>query len=103
LNTYRPILIAAAVSVLSSQALALEEHVGRDAEKGDPARWYEPADTPQKKFRADMKEAGAAQAEALSDCRSRPTLRKECDAQAREQYRRDAQAARERLSTDNPR
>lgn len=103
MNTYRPILIAAAVIVLSSQALALEEHVGRDAEKGDPARWYEPADTPQKKFRADMKEAGAAQAEALSACRGRDTLRKECEAEAREQYRLDAQAARGRLSPDNTR
>jgi hypothetical protein len=92
------ILIAAAIVVMSAPALALEEHVGINAEKGDPARWYQPADTPQQKYQNAMKEAGAAQAEALKECRSQSSDRKSCEQAAREQYRRDVDYARALLS-----
>jgi hypothetical protein len=41
-----------------------------------------------------MKEAGAAQAEALKECPSLKGHRADCEAQARDQYRRDAEDAR---------
>jgi hypothetical protein len=92
-TTQRTCLFAALLCAVTASALA-EQHVGRDAEKGDPARWYEPADTPQRKHQALMKEAGAAQAEALKECRALGAERKPCEAQAREQYRRDVEQAR---------
>jgi len=92
------ILIAATVVCVSAPALALEEHVGINAEKGDPARWYQPVETPQQKYQNVMKEAGAALAEALKDCRSQPGDRKSCEGAAREQYRHDVEYARSFLS-----
>src|SRR5438552_15225959 len=76
-------LIAVAMVLVCERALALEEHVGREAEKGDPARWYEPADTPQKRYEALKKEAGAALAQALQECRAQAAERKACEAAAR--------------------
>lgn len=92
------VLIAATVICVSAPALALEEHVGVNAEKGDPARWYQPADTPQQKYQNTMKEAGAALAEARNECRSQAGDRKSCENAAREQYRRDVEYARGFLS-----
>ena len=86
------VLAIAALAPLS--AAAAEEHVGRDAERGDPARWYQPADTPQEKYRTDMKEAVAALAEALKECRAEPAGRKECEAAARRQHQDDVERAR---------
>ena len=73
---------------------AQEEHVGVNAERGDPARWYVPADTPQLKRETLVKEAGAALAEAMKECRATPADRKSCEAEARAQYRRDLEDAR---------
>jgi hypothetical protein len=98
MNMTCKILVAATFTSLSASAFALEEHVGLNAEKGDPARWYQPADTPQLKYRNALKEAGAALAEAKADCRGQVTERKACEADAREQYRRDVEAARAALS-----
>ena len=94
----RQIAVALLLCFASAGAHALEEHVGINAEKGDPARWSEPANTPQKKTLAAMKEAAAAQAEALAECRALRAERKTCEAAAREQYRADALAARALLS-----
>ena len=52
-------------------------------QSGDPARWYQPADTPQKKFETLKKEAGAALKEARDECRKTATDRRACEAQAR--------------------
>ena len=73
---------------------AVDGPVGRDAEKGDPARWYQPADTPQGKHEAAMKEANAALAEALKECRAQQSQRKECEAEARERHEADVERAR---------
>ncbi|MGZ5032237.1 MAG: hypothetical protein ACXWAC_03480 [Usitatibacter sp.] len=89
------ILFAATVICVSVPALALEEHVGIYAEKGDPARWYEPIETPRQKYQNVMKEAGAALAEALKECRSQRADRRRCEEDARAQYRRDVEYARE--------
>jgi hypothetical protein len=71
-----------------------EEHVGINAERGDPMRWYVPADTPQLKYDTRVKEATAARAEALKDCRALQASRTDCEAQANSLYRRDMQDAR---------
>ena len=71
-----------------------EEHVGRNLEKGEPARWQEPADTPQKRAQLADQEAKAALAEALKECRAERAERAACEKQAREQYRLDTEAAR---------
>ena len=90
----KSLLVLAAAAVLAMPfAHAAEEHVGRDAERGDPARWSEPDDTPEKKHRTALKEAAAAQAEALKACRAEPQ-RKACEEEARRQYQTEVQRAR---------
>lgn len=74
------------------------EHVGVNAERGDPARWYVPADTPRLKYDTQVKEAGAVLGEALKECRALPSDRKACEAQAGAQHRRDLEDARSLLS-----
>lgn len=98
MKTSRRILLACTFASLSLCANALEEHVGRNAEKGDPARWNEPADTPRLKYDNLLKEAGAALTEALAECRAQGASRKSCEADARSQYRSDVEAARSLLS-----
>jgi hypothetical protein len=89
-------LTAAGVAVA-----AIEGPVGRDAEKGDPARWSRPADTPQKQFDNAMQEAKAALGEALRECRADPPTRKACEADARSRYEDDVEAARGLLVRHN--
>lgn len=74
------------------------EHVGVNAERGDPARWYVPADTPQLKYETQVKEARAAMGEALKECRALQSGRNTCVAQADAQHRRDMEDARSLLS-----
>ena len=73
------------------------EHVGVNAERGDPARWYVPADTPQLKYETQVKEANAALGEALNECRASQDGRSTCIAQANAQRRRDVEEARSLL------
>ena len=94
--------LAVVLAIAPLAALAAEERVGRDAERGDPARWYEPADTPQKRHDTAMKEATAALAEALKECRAM-TERKACEAEARRQHAADRERARDFLARPNPR
>lgn len=74
------------------------EHVGVNAERGDPARWYVPADTPQLKYETQVKEARAALGEALKECRALREDRATCVAQARAEHRRDMEDARSVLA-----
>lgn len=93
-----PLLPLALVAVLATpSALAQEQRVGRNAELGDPARWYQPDDTPEKKYRTAMKEAAAAKAEAVQECRASAQA-KACEAEARRQYDFEVQRARDRLA-----
>jgi hypothetical protein len=94
MRTTRRWPIAALFLMLCGNAMALEEHVGVNAEKGDPARWYQPADTPRLKYENAMKEAHAALAEALKECRDQVDGRRECEADARQQFRYDSERAR---------
>ncbi|HYC38807.1 MAG TPA: hypothetical protein VEC19_20435 [Usitatibacter sp.] len=88
--------LLSAASFISAAGVALaaiDGPVGRDAENGDPARWFEPADTPRKQYDNAMKEAAAALAEALRECKAAPD-RRECEARAREQNETDVERAR---------
>jgi hypothetical protein len=73
------------------------EHVGINAERGDPARWYVPADTPQLKYETQVKEAHAALGEELKECRALQAGRSDCVALAKSQHRRDLADARAQL------
>lgn len=85
--------VASFVFAAGVAAAAIDGPVGRDAEKGDPARWYQPADTPQKQYQNAMKEAAAALADALKECRAQAD-RKQCEAEARERNETDVEQAR---------
>lgn len=88
---------ALTATLAHSLPTAAEEHVGVNAERGDPARWAVPADTPQLKYEAEVKGVRAALAEALKDCRALQGGRTECEAQARAQHARDLADARSHL------
>ena len=64
------------------------------AQPGDPARWYQSADTPRRKYENSMKEARAALAEALAECRSQRSGRRSCETEAHESYRHDVSYAK---------
>ena len=63
------------------------------AEPGDPARWYRPVETPQQKYENAMLEARQALLVALSECRKYGE-QKACEAEAREQYKKDVEYAK---------
>lgn len=88
------VVVVAAFACACAFAATAEEHVGRNLEKGEPARWFKPDDTPQKRQDTAMKEAKAALDEALKECRAQAADRKQCEKQAREQFRADTEAAR---------
>lgn len=88
---------ALAATFAYSKPTSSEEHVGVDAERGDPARWYVPADTPKLKYETRVKEAHAALAEAMKECRGERQGRAACVAEARAQERRDMEDARDAL------
>ena len=89
------VIVAAAFACACAFAATAEEHVGRNLEKGEPARWFQPDDTPQKRAATATKEAKAALDESLKECRSQPAAeRKSCEQQARDQYRLDIDSAR---------
>ena len=89
---------ALAATLVHPSSPSPAEHVGTNAERGDPARWYVPADTPQLKYETQVKEANAALGEALNECRARQEGRSACMAQANAQRRRDVEEARTLLS-----
>lgn len=93
--------VAASCALAATLAYPLSpsgtEHVGVNAERGDPARWYVPADTPQRKYETQVKEANAALGEALKECRAQQEGRSACTAQANAQRRRDVEEARSLL------
>jgi len=98
INRMIPAAFAAAFAFVSTlaypQSTAPMEHVGVNAERGDPVRWTVPADTPELKYETRVKEAGAAQHEALIDCHAMQARRASCVDDVNEQYRRDVEDAR---------
>lgn len=97
-RTFHSAVAAASCALAATLAFALpsapEEHVGVNAERGDPARWYVPANTPRLKYETQVKEARAALGEALKECRALQAGRTACEAQANAQHRRDRDDAR---------
>ncbi len=88
---------ALAATLVHSASPSTVEHVGVNAERGDPARWYAPADTPQLKYETQRKEARAALGEALKECRVLQAGRTDCVALANAEHRRDMEDARDLL------
>lgn len=91
--------IALLAAVGLATAAVVDGPVGRDAEKGDPARWYQSADTPQEQHRNAMQEATAALAEALRECRAGNGARasdaaRQCETEARARHEDDVERAR---------
>jgi hypothetical protein len=68
------------------------------SEPGDPARWYQPAETPQQKYENAMLEARQALAVALSECKKYGE-QKACEIEAREQHKKDVEYARRFITT----
>ena len=98
----RSAVAAASCALVATLAYPLTpapvEHVGVDAERGDPARWFVPADTPRLKYETQVKEANAALGEALKECRALQAGRGNCVAEARALHRRDMEDARSLLA-----
>lgn len=68
------------------------------SEPGDPARWYQPAETAQQKYDNAMIEARQALLVALSECKKYGE-QKACEAEARKQHQRDVAYAKRFLET----
>jgi len=82
------------VSLAAFAAIAYDPAPEAIAQPGDPARWYKPADTPEKLYRTAMKEANAALKIAMTDCRqeAKPD-RHACISEAMRTYHEDVAAA----------
>jgi hypothetical protein len=105
-DMYKPFTIVAAVTALSMAAfaaIAYDPPPDSISQGGDPARWYRPADTPEKLYQTHVKEAKAALKEALADCRSGArTDRRACASDAMQTYREDMEAAKnQRMGRDS--
>jgi hypothetical protein len=88
------ILACAALLALASAGAGAASRAAAYSEETDPPRWYEPADTPQKKYETAMKEARNALADALKECKSS----KPCEAEARARYEKEAAEAKAHLA-----
>lgn len=67
------------------------------SERGDPHRWYVPADTPKEKYANAARESRSALADALRECHA-SNGSKRCQAEARARYRDEMAHAREFLA-----
>jgi len=92
-------LLATAIALSMPTIAPLAATGSSIAQRGDPARWYEPADTPRRKYENVMKEASQAFKEALAECRSQSADRRSCVMEARERYRHDVAYAKGFLAT----
>jgi len=89
-------IVAAALVALAGASQAATRDTAY-SERGDPHRWYVPADTPRAKYENAAREARNALADQLRECHCSHE-RKRCEAQARAQYRNDMARAREHLA-----
>jgi hypothetical protein len=98
----KPVLTVGTITILSfaaMAAIAYDPPPDAIAQPGDPARWYKPADTPQKLYHTAMKEAAAALKIAIDDCRQEAKAdRRACVSEARRVYNDDVAAAKGLLS-----
>ena len=103
---YRLVLLAAALSIAAAGTARSAEwtsdrsHFVPHAQPGDPARWFDPADTPEKKYATAMKEAAAALKENLIECRElEREARAACERSARAQHLAEVAIARGHLAS----
>jgi Skp family chaperone for outer membrane proteins len=90
-HSSRATLIALAIA--SAPALA-GNYATRFSASDDPARWYQPLETPRQKYDNAMLEARNALAEALSQCRRSGSDRAACEAAARRQHAEEVSQAK---------
>lgn len=83
------------MSLAAFAAIAYDPPPDSVAQAGDPARWYKPANTPEKRYEVAMKEANAALKEAISACRDETRAdRRACVSDAMRTYHDDVAAAK---------
>lgn len=97
--TRTTLLIAAALTATPLAGFAADDPALRN---GDPPRWAEPIVSSAQRLENSMKEARNALADALKECRD-SAGRKACEAEARDQYKRDVAAARRQAADDRSR
>jgi hypothetical protein len=83
----------AALAIASAPALA-DSYATSFSANGDPARWYQPLETPRQKYDNAMLEARNALAEALRECRKSASDRAACEAAARRQHAEEVSQAK---------
>jgi len=86
-------MVVAAALAAPIAITATAQHDARDL-AADPARWSEPIKSPRERYENGAKEAAAALAEAIKECKGRFSERKACIAEARAHHKRDLEAAR---------
>ena len=85
----RFVLLLLTASCLNGVAQA-KNSAKEDISVRDPARWYEPADTPDAHYRNLKTEASAAYAEALAECKAlKKEAPKSCKKEARARMESD--------------
>ncbi|HXF80935.1 MAG TPA: hypothetical protein VN598_18855 [Usitatibacter sp.] len=87
---------AVALAALASAAQGATRDTAY-SERGDPHRWYVPAETPKEKYANAAREARSALADALRECRASSQARR-CEHEARARYRDEMAHAREFLA-----
>jgi hypothetical protein len=99
-HTCRTMLIA--LAIVSPPALAAHsDHADDPASfraNGDPARWYQPLETPRQKYDNAMLEARNALADALRECRQSASSRAACETAARDEYAEEVSQAKTLLA-----
>lgn len=95
------ILAAAVVLAVPSAACLAAAQESSVAQRGDPARWYQPVTTAKQKYQNAMYEARRALTEALAECR-KGADRKDCVTEARANYRHDVAYAKSFLDNRKP-
>jgi hypothetical protein len=99
-QTFRTMLIA--LAIVSPPAFAAPSDLaGNPApsfSNGDPARWYQPLETPRQRYDNAMLEARNALAEALRECRQSASGRAACETTARDEYAEEVSQAKALLA-----
>jgi hypothetical protein len=101
----KPLRIAGFITLLllaALAAIAYDPAPESVAHPGDPARWYKPADTPEKLYHTAMKEAQAALKDAMGDCRMEMSKsnRRTCVEEALRVYHEDVAEAKSELASN---
>jgi hypothetical protein len=100
-HTFRTTLIALAIA--SSPAFAASADLANSpapsfSANGDPARWYQPLETPRQRYDNAMLEARNALADSLRECRQSASGRAACETAARDEYAEEVSQAKSLLA-----